>query len=104
MMKTPEFWSHRGPAALALLPLTPLWWGAATLRRIFATAYRAPVPVICIGNLTAGGVGKTPLVAWLHDRLAERGLKPAILSGYAERDRRSVDRSSMMSASAAMNR
>lgn len=86
MMKTPEFWSHRGPAALALLPLTPLWWGAATLRRIFATAYRAPVPVICIGNLTAGGVGKTPLVAWLYDRLAERGLKPAILSrGYGGR-------------------
>jgi len=83
MMKTPEFWSHRGPAAVALLPLTPLWWLAGALRRSFATAYHAPLPVICVGNLTAGGVGKTPLVAWLHDRLVERGYQPAILSlGY----------------------
>ena len=83
MMKTPEHWSHRGPAALALLPLTPLWWLAGALRNILATAYHAPVPVICVGNLTAGGVGKTPLVAWLYDRLAERGHQPAILSlGY----------------------
>ena len=83
MMKTPEFWSHRGPPALALLPLTPLWWLAGTMRKAFATPYHAPIPVICVGNLTAGGVGKTPLVAWLFDRLAERGLQPAILSrGY----------------------
>lgn len=83
MMKTPEFWSHRGPTAVALLPLTPLWWLAGTLRKRFATPYRAPVPVICVGNLTAGGVGKTPLVAWLFDRLTERGFQPAILSrGY----------------------
>ena len=83
MMKTPEFWSRRGPPALALLPLTPLWWLAGTMRKAFATPYHAPIPVICVGNLTAGGVGKTPLVAWLFDRLAERGLQPAILSrGY----------------------
>ena len=83
MMKTPEFWSRRGPAAVAMLPLTPLWWLAGALRNSLATTYRAPLPVICVGNLTAGGVGKTPLVAWLYDRLAERGLKPAILSrGY----------------------
>jgi tetraacyldisaccharide 4'-kinase len=83
MIKTPEFWSHRGPAAIALLPLTLPWWLAGTLRKTMASPYRAPVPVICVGNLTAGGVGKTPLVAWLFDRLAEHGLNPAILSrGY----------------------
>ena len=68
---------------MAMLPLTPLWWLARTLRNSLATTYRAPLPVICVGNLTAGGVGKTPFVAWLYDRLVERGLKPAILSrGY----------------------
>lgn len=44
----------------------------------------APVPVICIGNLTLGGTGKTPLVAWFAQRLRAAGLRPAILSrGYA---------------------
>jgi len=83
MMKTPEFWNQRGPAALALLPLTPLWWLAGQARQALASAYHAPLPVICIGNLTAGGVGKTPLVAWIFDRLAQDGYRPVILSrGY----------------------
>ena len=82
-MKTPEHWNNRGLTATALLPLTPVWWLAGRLRRGLATTYRAPVPVICVGNLTAGGAGKTPLVAWLFDQLAARGWQPAILSrGY----------------------
>ena len=44
---------------------------------------RLPHPVICVGNLTVGGTGKTPLVAYLAVRLKEAGLAPAILSrGY----------------------
>ena len=50
------------------------------LRRLSARPYRPPLPVICIGNLTAGGTGKTPLVGWLADRLAEKGKTPAILT------------------------
>lgn len=80
MMKTPEHWNHRGPAALALLPLTPIWWFAGRLRQRLTTPYHPPVPVICVGNLTAGGAGKTPFVAWLFDQLASRGWKPVILS------------------------
>lgn len=46
-------------------------------------SHRASVPVICVGNLTTGGTGKTPLVAWLAKFVAEKGLRPAILTrGY----------------------
>ena len=44
---------------------------------------RAPVPVVSVGNLTLGGTGKTPLVAWLARAVTARGLRPAIISrGY----------------------
>lgn len=45
--------------------------------------WRAAVPVIVVGNLTLGGTGKSPLVAWLGRHLATRGYRPGILSrGY----------------------
>ena len=44
---------------------------------------RAPVPVISVGNLTTGGTGKTPMVAWVIKRLKHLGCRPAILTrGY----------------------
>lgn len=44
---------------------------------------RMPVPVVIVGNIVAGGTGKTPLVLWLCDYLAEHGYKPGIVSrGY----------------------
>ena len=43
-------------------------------------SHAAPVPVICVGNLTTGGTGKTPTVAWVVRRLKEAGRNPAILT------------------------
>ncbi len=46
-------------------------------------SFRSPKPVISVGNITVGGVGKTPLVIWLARQMLARGLKPAILiRGY----------------------
>ena len=83
MMKTPAFWSRRGATAIALLPLTLLWRAASAVKEATACPYKSAIPVVCVGNLTAGGTGKTPLVGWLADRMSERGWRPAILTrGY----------------------
>lgn len=52
-------------------------------RHALLPSRQANVPVICIGNITTGGTGKTPMVAWVVARLKEAGRKPAILTrGY----------------------
>jgi tetraacyldisaccharide 4'-kinase len=55
----------------------------AAYERGFLRATQGAIPVISVGNLTLGGTGKTPLVAWLARTMAARGLRPAIVSrGY----------------------
>ncbi|MDR9439441.1 MAG: tetraacyldisaccharide 4'-kinase [Halomonas sp.] len=87
--------AYRGDAWLvALRPLEALY-RLAVRRRAAAFAsgrravWQAPVPVIVVGNITLGGTGKSPLVAWLARFLAERGWSPGILSrGYGGRSER----------------
>lgn len=83
-MKAPGFWNRPpdapGLAARLLMPLACLT-AAATARRVArGGAYRAAVPVICVGNLTAGGAGKTPTVVAILDALAARGVPAAVVS------------------------
>ena len=83
MIKTPEFWNNKGVASTALLPLATIWATATHLRDRLAKQVSADLPVICIGNLTAGGTGKTPLVSLLYDQLTEAAKSPVIMSrGY----------------------
>ncbi len=69
-MKAPGFWYLPKPTLAARL-LAPLGWAyaAATARRVARPGYRAKVPVICVGNLSVGGTGKTPTTIALLDRL-----------------------------------
>ncbi len=72
-----------GLAAGLLAPLGAGWDAASRLRRALARPYRAPVPVICVGNLVAGGSGKTPVVLALAASIAARGVAIHIVTrGY----------------------
>ena len=83
-MRAPEFWTMPPDApgwrATALRPLGALY-AAATARRVAqGGGHRAAVPVICVGNLNAGGVGKTPTVMALIQHLAARGLAAHVVT------------------------
>lgn len=85
-MRPPAFWNtpqgRWHPAALLLAPFGALY-GWITGLRMRRQGYRAGVPVICIGNLTAGGTGKTPVTIALAERLIQRGQRPFVVSrGY----------------------
>ena len=83
MIKTPQFWTTRGPLSVLLLPAACLWAGATVIRNLLAHEASAALPIICVGNFNAGGTGKTPVSAFLYDQLVIRGFKPALLiRGY----------------------
>lgn len=90
-LSTPEWWYERDarPMRLTRMLLVPFsWiWAAATARRIARGKPVDPgVPVICVGNVTLGGTGKTPVVREIAARLRARGLAAQVLSrGYGGR-------------------
>ncbi|NCH58797.1 tetraacyldisaccharide 4'-kinase [Cronobacter dublinensis] len=83
-----RIWSGQSPLWVLLLPLSWLYGlvsGAIRLsyRLGLRKAWRAPVPVVVVGNLTAGGNGKTPVVVWLVEQLQQRGVRAGVVSrGY----------------------
>ncbi|MGH8600751.1 MAG: tetraacyldisaccharide 4'-kinase, partial [Burkholderiales bacterium] len=81
-------WQRITPLTVALLPLSAIFSIVSASRRLayrrhWLPVARLPVPVIVVGNITAGGTGKTPLVLWLAQFLREHGFQPGIVSrGY----------------------
>lgn len=80
----PGFWweEQRGLMAAVLSPLAAVY-GAVAGRRMQERGFRSPLPVICIGNLTVGGAGKTPTAMAIAQSLIAFGEKPFLLTrGY----------------------
>ena len=87
-MRAPDFWKTNGGAARLLDPLGRLYGLAGRVRRHWVTPKRAGIPVICIGNLTVGGTGKTPTAIAVGEQLKARGARPHMLTrGYRGRER-----------------
>lgn len=82
-MRPPRFWfAPPGLRAKALSPLATVY-ARATAARVARPGYRSRVPVVCVGNLSVGGTGKTPTVIALVDMLSARGVSPHVVSrGY----------------------
>ena len=83
-----RYWTRRGLLAWLLWPLSLLFRFIVALRRVAYALRLLPsahpgLPVIVVGNLIAGGSGKTPLVIWIAEHLRKNGWTPAIVSrGY----------------------
>src|SRR5262249_5424916 len=88
-MKAPAFWYQRhSPASHLLRPASLLFRAGAALRRMRAKPYQAHIPVVCVGNVIAGGPGKTPVALMLAHMLQQEGHSPVFVTrGYGGRER-----------------
>ena len=92
--EAPPFWWKKGdPRAWLLSPASLIYGYFASRRMKNAKRAEVDVPVICVGNFTVGGAGKTPTVITLARAVKARGLKPGVLSrGYGG----SIDRTTVV--------
>lgn len=83
-----RIWSGKSWLYILLLPLSFLYGLITVIRRAtyqvgLSRSWKAPIPVVVVGNLTAGGNGKTPVVIWLVESLVKEGYRVGVVSrGY----------------------
>lgn len=78
----PALWQAR-----LLAPIAAVYAWASNRKMLRTPDVKVACPVICVGNFTAGGTGKTPLACWLADFLKQNGFTPAFLTrGYGGRE------------------
>lgn len=87
-LETPSWWydSEISPIASALQPISWIWGAIAGARMSNPSRYHSRLPVLCVGNFTMGGAGKTPTAIFIAEYLKSMGEQPAFLSrGYGGR-------------------
>ena len=86
MIIEPKYFRHKYGLALLLLPISLAYIVGDFINRLLTPAYRSRARVICVGNLTIGGVGKTPIVMKIVERLLKEKTRVGVLSrGYGGR-------------------
>jgi tetraacyldisaccharide 4'-kinase len=86
-MMAPQFWRRDGGWAALLAPAGALYAAAGRFRRWRVTPHHVGVPVICVGNLVAGGAGKTPVALAVTRMLRDMGVAAhVVLRGYKGRE------------------
>jgi tetraacyldisaccharide 4'-kinase len=87
-MRAPDFWQKGGVLAALLSPLGVLYGMSVAFKARNAKPFDPGLPVICVGNLTAGGSGKTPVAIAIAGMLLARGQRPYFLTrGYGGSER-----------------
>lgn len=83
-LTSPSYWKSRhNPISLLFFPISVLYQLGSKIRKLFSVPYRAKIPVVCVGNLTVGGGGKTPLVMTLAEKLSQNGVNVHVTTrGY----------------------
>jgi tetraacyldisaccharide 4'-kinase len=82
-MNAPDFWNTKNVISRLLEPFGVLYASIATIRRCLTKAKKVNAKVICIGNLTAGGTGKTPVCIEIASKLKQMNKTPHFLTrGY----------------------
>ncbi|HKX64764.1 MAG TPA: tetraacyldisaccharide 4'-kinase [Rhizomicrobium sp.] len=82
-MRAPDFWRRRSLIGRLLAPLGALYGATVAFKARRAKPFDAGIPVVCVGNLTAGGSGKTPVAIAVAEMLRAKGHRPYFLTrGY----------------------
>ncbi len=90
-MKTPKFWNNNGGMATLLAPIAFIYKAVTQWRIKHAKPYKSKAYVICIGNITAGGVGKTPVAAAMAEKYLKKNKKVVFLTrGYKSKLKNTV--------------
>ncbi len=87
MIEAPKFWYKKNLSSkmqsILFFPLSILWILISLFKNVLTTRYKSRLKVICIGNLTIGGTGKTPFAIYVYKVLKKLGYKPVFLTrGY----------------------
>ena len=69
MMRQPKFWKTKNITSHLLMPLSVIFLFLGKIKNLFEKNYKSKIPVICVGNITIGGSGKTPTVLYIANLL-----------------------------------
>ena len=92
IIKTPKFWfknkNEINPLLFTLKPFSKIWEVVTKFRLDNGSWEKMPIPVICIGNITVGGSGKTPVTMALQLLLKDMGIRACVVSrGYGGKNK-----------------